>query len=354
MTSTRLDIPPLRLRGLLVDPPVVPAPMCGISDRAWRRLAREEGASFAFTQMASCEAVVHNDRKTWDLLDIEGEPGGEGPVGIQLFGCRPEALAEAAARLEAAGAALVDLNMGCPARKVVNSLGGSALLRHPELTREIFRAMRRAVKGPLTVKLRAGWDKYGEDAFAAARLAEEEGLDAITLHARTREQGFKGRADWSVIAALRERARLPVIGNGDIATADDAERMFRETGCDAVMIGRGLMGNPWLLGRIAARIRGAPEPPPPTLAGRIDRMIHHARLMAERRGEARGVTEFRKHAVAYLRGIPGSREVKTALMQTRSLAELEARLRQALERALDHMRFGEDPEAHPEEPETGD
>jgi tRNA-dihydrouridine synthase len=269
MTSTRLDIPPLRLRGLLVDPPVVPAPMCGISDRAWRRLAREEGASFAFTQMASCEAVVHNDRKTWDLLDIEGEPGGEGPVGIQLFGCRPEALAEAAARLEAAGAALVDLNMGCPARKVVNSTGGSALLRHPELTREIFRAMRRAVKGRSPSNSAPGWDKYGEGRLCrrAPRRRGRPGRDhAPRAHPRA---GIQGRADWSVIAALRERARLPVIGNGDIATADDAERMFRgnrlRRGDDRTRAdGQSLAAR-----RIAARIRGAPEPPPPTLAGAL-------------------------------------------------------------------------------------
>ncbi len=229
--------------------------MCGVSDRPWRILAREQGCALTFTQMASAEALIHGDRKTWEILDIEGEEA-EGPVAIQLFGHVPEILAEAARLLEEAGAAVVDVNMGCPARKVVASRGGSALMREPDLVREILRVLRKAVRGPLTIKIRGGWDRYGDEAFVVGRIAEEEGVDAITIHARTREQAFKGRADWSIIRALKERLRIPVIGNGDINEPDDALRMVEETGCDAVMIGRGILGNPWLLGGIVARLRG--------------------------------------------------------------------------------------------------
>ncbi len=327
-----IPAPNLQIGGLDAGAPVVPAPLCGISDRAWRILAREQGCTLTCTQMVSCEAVVYDDPKTWGLLDIEGE-AAEGLVAVQLLGHRPETLAEAARRLEAKGAALVDLNMGCPARKVVNSSGGSALLRQPEQVRAILRAMRAAIRIPLTVKIRAGWSESGREAFEIARIAEGEGVDAVILHARTREQAYKGRADWSLIAALREQLRVPVIGNGDVFCADDAERMRRETNCAAVMIGRGAMGNPWLLGACVARLRGEPDPPAPLLAERIAMMRRHARLMAARRGEGRGVIEFRKHAVAYLRGLRGSHVVKCALMKTHTLAELETCLDSALERA---------------------
>jgi nifR3 family TIM-barrel protein len=314
---------------LLTRSPILPAPMCGISDRAWRILAREQGCHLVFTQMVSSEALIHDHRKTWDLLDLKGE---EGPVAVQLFGCKPEDLAQTARMLEEAGADVVDFNMGCPARKIVKTQGGSSLLREPVRVREILRAMRRALQGPFTVKIRAGWNRLGDEAFTIARIAEDEGVDAITLHARTREQGFKGQADWSIIAALKQRVRIPVIGNGDVRTAADAQRMIRETGCDGVMIGRGIIGNFWLLGRAVACLRGEPEPPEPTLRERLALMRRHAGLMAGRRGTPRGLIEFRKHAVQYLRGIRGSHAVKLSLMQVRTLDELEQALANALER----------------------
>lgn len=317
-------------RSLLADAPVLPAPMCGISDRAWRILAREQGCQLVYTQMVSSEALLHDHRKTWDLLNLKDE---EGPVAVQLFGCKPDDLADTARMLEEAGADVVDFNMGCPARKIVKTQGGSSLLREPVRVREILRAMRRALQGPFTVKIRAGWNRLGDEAFTIARIAEEEGVDAITLHARTREQGFKGQADWSIIAALKQRSRIPVIGNGDVRTADDARRMIRETGCDAVMIGRGIIGNFWLLGQALARLRGKPEPPAPSLSERLAMMRRHAGLMAERRGIPRGLIEFRKHAVQYLRGIRGSHAVKLSLMQVRTLDELDQALATALERA---------------------
>ena len=289
--------------------------MCGISDRAWRILAREQGCSFVFTQMVSSEALLHEHQKSWRLLDLEGE---EGPVGVQLFGCKPQDLGVAARMLQDAGAALVDLNIGCPARKIVKVRGGSALLREPEVVREILHEMRAALSIPLTIKIRAGWEQYGPEAFLITEIAEGEGVDAITIHARTRAQGFKGQADWSIIAELKRRTRLPVIGNGDIRSGADGVRMMRETGCDGVMVGRGIIGNPWLIGDLCRSIRhtdlaagaetgteaggadqapGQPAAPAadqtapqtdglaaPSLPERIEMMRRHARLMARTPG----------------------------------------------------------------------
>lgn len=291
--------------------------MCGISDRPWRLLAREQGCQLVYTQMVSCEAMTRSGRdKSWRILDMAVE---EGPVCAQLFGCEPEALATSARDLERAGAAIVDLNMGCPVDKVVKANGGSALMRQPELVKRIFSAMRKALKVPFTVKFRAGWEKYGEEAFTIARLAQEEGLDAIAIHARTREQKFKGHADWTILGALKKELRIPVIGNGDVNSADAAEKIVREQGVDGIMVGRGAMGNPWVLGRMAARLRGEPDPPDPTIDERLDTVLRHAEMMCLRKGEERGLIEFRKHVVQYLRAFPYARDVKTKLLDAATM-----------------------------------
>ncbi|MEO8376548.1 MAG: tRNA-dihydrouridine synthase, partial [Candidatus Sumerlaeota bacterium] len=224
-------------------------------------------------------------------------------------------------RLQDAGAAIVDLNMGCPVNKVVKANGGSALMRQPDLVREIFQKMRAALTVPFTVKFRAGWEKYGEEAFSVAQLAQEEGLDAVAIHARTRQQGFKGHADWTIIRALKERIKLPVIGNGDVRSADDAVRMIRDFGADGIMIGRGCMGNPWLFGEIAARFRGEPDLPKPTPDERLDAVLRHAEMMAMRKGEGLGLREFRKHVVSYMKAFPFAREMKTKLMEALTIEE---------------------------------
>lgn len=322
-----LRVPPLRIRGLEFSPPVLPAPMCGISDRAWRMLSREHGCPLVFTQMVSSEAMIRGAQKCWRLLDIDSS---EDPLCAQVFGSDPEALAESARMIQDAGAAIVDLNMGCPVNKIVKSKGGSALMREPDLVRRIFAAMRKALTVPFTVKFRAGWEKYGEEAFAIARIAEEEGLDAICIHARTREQKFKGRADWSILKEVKARCSLPLIGNGDVDSADAAERMIRETGVDAVMVGRAAMGNPWVFAEIAARLSGQPAPPPPTVEERLDTVARHARIMVERRGEY-GLVEFRKHAVCYLRGFHAAKPLKKRLLDVKDLDEYLRELENAKE-----------------------
>lgn len=314
-------VAPLRIGPYSYWPPVLPAPMCGISDRPWRLFAREQGCPLVYTQMVSCEAMTRaGQEKSWQILDMSDEGG---PVCAQVFGGDPKALAETARMLQDAGATIVDLNMGCPVNKVVKANGGSALMTQPDLVRDIFRAMRAALTVPFTVKFRAGWETYGQEAFSIADLAQQEGLDAVAIHARTRQQGFKGSADWTIIRSLKERITIPVIGNGDVKSANDAVRMIRDFGADGVMIGRAGMGNPWLFGQIVARLRGEPDPPEPTVDDRLDMVLRHVRLMSERKGESLGLREFRKHLVCYMRSFPHARELKQRLMGALTLAEYE-------------------------------
>lgn len=312
-------VPPFLLGPYSFWPPVFPAPMCGISDRPWRILGREQGCPLVYTQMVSCEAMTRSGQdKSWQLLDMFCEPG---PVCAQVFGGDPDALAETARMIQDAGATIVDLNMGCPVNKIVKSNAGSALMTQPELVHEIFRKMRAVLTVPFTVKFRAGWEKFGEEAFVIAKIAEEEGLDAVAIHARTRQQGYKGHADWSIIRALKERIKLPVIGNGDVKSANDAVRMVRDFGADAVMIGRGCMGNPWVFGEIVARFKGEPDPPAPTVDDRLDMVLRHAEMMAMRKGENLGLREFRKHLVCYMKAFPHARELKMKLMGALTMQE---------------------------------
>ena len=313
-----------QLRGLGELASVVPAPMSGYGDRAWREVARRMGCQLLTVPIISAEGLARGEAKTRSLIDIEGEPR---PIAVQLFGSRPEALAEAARQVEAIGASAVDLNLGCPARRVVRHEGGAALLKHPDLVARLVGAMRRVVAVPLTVKMRAGWDERSPSAVEIARVVEAEGADAVTVHGRTGCQQFQGAADWQPIAEVKAAVRIPVIGNGDVRTGEDAWRMRRETGCDAVMIGRGALGNPWLWRDALAWLvaEGPPDDPlpPPTRQEKLEMLMEHVRLMVLYKGERRGVIEFRKHAAHYLRGVHGSKALRQKLMAFTEIAEIE-------------------------------
>jgi nifR3 family TIM-barrel protein len=320
-------------RRLLAETPVLAAPMCGISDFAYRSICREAGARLTYTQMVSSEAIWRGDRKSVDILDLQPQ-ANEAPIAMQLFGGQAEAMAHAAGVLQDLGAAAVDINMGCPAKKITCAHAGSALLRDLPRVRAIFQEMRRVVRVPLTVKMRWDWDDGQEGQGAAvevARMAEAEGLDGVCLHARTREQGYSGAANWELIALLREAAPgLALIGNGDVRSPADALAMMRQSGCDAVMIGRAAIGDPWLLGAALRAVRegrgatGETESDGlPAWPERRRMMIRHAGLMVESRGDP-GLVLFRKHAAAYLRGLPGAKHLRTHLMKVQSLEELEA------------------------------
>ncbi len=233
----------LAIRNVLIRPAAVLAPMAGVTDTVFRRVIRSlGGCGLIMTEFTSAEGIIRNASRTLHYLYYEDD---EHPISAQLFGANPLAMAAAAAQVEDLGFDLVDINLGCPAKKVVKC-GGSGLLRDLGLLGEILRAVRRAVRIPLTIKIRAGWDEQSIVAADVARMAEQVGVEAIAVHPRTRIQGLNGRADWSIIRAVKQAVRIPVIGNGDVNSPEDAERMFRETGCDAVMIGRAAATNPWV------------------------------------------------------------------------------------------------------------
>jgi len=307
---------------------VLNAPMCGISDFPFRALCRAMGAALTFAEMVSAEGVVRGDRGRLARLDLEP---GEPRVAMQLFGREPKALAEAARRLQDRAVAVIDFNMGCPVRKVVASRAGSALLCDLPRVARIFKAMRAAITIPFTVKMRwdgedgegrPGWQRGG--ALEAARIAQDEGLDAICLHPRTRAQGYSGQACWEQIARLKASVSIPVIGNGDIREPADALAMTARTGCDAVMIGRALIGDPWLMrATIEAFERGSAVPGrlTPGWEERSRMILRHGAMMFERRG-LKAFAMFRKHAAAYLRGLSGVRTMRDRLMHVQSLEQM--------------------------------
>jgi len=301
----------LRIGPLTLEAPLLTAPMAGFSDKSFRILAHRAGAALTYTEMISAQGVVHKNRKTMDMLNLEGE---EGPVAVQLFGRDPEVLAEAARLAVAQGAQVVDFNMGCPAPKVVKNGEGAALMRDLPRAQAIISAMVEAARPvPVTVKMRKGWGEKEMKAVEAAQRAEEAGAAAVVVHGRTGEQGFSGRADWECIRQVKEAVYIPVIGNGDIKTPEDAVTMMELTGCDGVMVGRSCLGNPWLLTAIRTRLENRPLPLPPSPLQRIDMALEHLELALAHKGE-RGVREMRKVLLCYLKGLPRSAEVKRRLL----------------------------------------
>ena len=273
------------------------APLSGISDYPFRQLAREYGCGLAFTEMVSADGLL---RKGKSFLRI-GE--GEHPVSVQLFGSKPETLSEAARIAESMGADAIDINMGCPAKQVVGPGAGADLMRFPGKVREILSVVRKVLKSPLTVKIRSGWDGEHINAVEISKIAEDCGVDAISIHPRTKVQGYGGRADWDLVGEVRKAVHIPVIGNGDITTPRLAEKMLKETGCSGVMIGRGALGNPWIFGgsdSIWETGQGAPD-----LDERLRVIRHHFALVQAYYGEKWAVRKFQKHVYWYTKGLRG-------------------------------------------------
>lgn len=297
---------------------VILAPMAGITDLPYRRLMKRFGAGLVFTEMVSANGLIRAGQRTRELLRSHPQ---EHPLGIQLFGDDPAVLATAAGLVREDGA-LLDINMGCPVNKVIRSGAGSALLRDPARIARIIAAVRRAWDKPLTVKIRSGWDDAGINFREIGRIAQAEGADAITLHPRTRSQGFTGRADWDQVRRLKADLSIPVIGSGDIFAAADALEMLAQTGCDAVMIGRGGYGNPWLLRDIGARLQGRPAPPPPTPEERRAVAELHLDLFLESFSPHKALLDMRKHLCWYSRGVAGAAGFRTQVNQLTSLSQM--------------------------------
>lgn len=299
-------------------------PMAGYTDFAMRTVCREMGAEGLVTEMVSAKAVVFGDRKTIPLARVSAE---ECPCAVQLFGHEPEVLAEAA-RIVAAGVGggvaptMIDLNMGCPVHKIVSGGDGSALMRDPALAERIVRAVRDAVKIPVTVKIRLGWDDAHRNAPEVARAAESGGADAVFVHGRTRTQFYAGTADYRGIGEVVRAVSLPVIGNGDVRDAEGGARLLRESGCAGIMVGRGAVGNPFLFRTLAALLSGQPLPPPPTAAEKYAVAKRQLTLAAKGKGESVAVLEARKHLGEYLRGIRGGSAARAEIFRAESAREM--------------------------------
>ena len=317
----------VKIKDLTLDLPVALAPMAGVTDLPFRMLCKEQGCGLLCTEMVRAKAIYYNNRNTWQLMDIDS---GEHPVAVQLFGSDPQIMADMAARVaEESDCDIIDVNMGCPVPKVVNNGEGSALMRRPKLVGEILSAMVKAVNKPVTVKIRKGFTEESANAAEIARIAEASGAAAIAVHGRTREQYYSGRADWGVIRQVKEAVSIPVFGNGDIFTAEDAVRMLEETGCDGVMAGRGARGNPWLFREIKALLTEGEVLPRPDRQEVYETMLRHGRMLTELKGEYIGVREMRKHVAWYTAGFPGSAVLRGRVNEAQTFDELKNLLEEA-------------------------
>lgn len=313
--------------------PFILAPLAGITDSSFRRLCKEQGASLVYTEMISAKGLYYNDKATERLLVHEKE---ELPIGVQLFGSDPSIMAFAVEKLADRDFCLVDVNMGCPVPKVAKNGEGSALMKNPKLASSIVQAMVKAEeeaarrKGrnpkPITVKCRIGWDSTTINLLEFALAMQEAGAAAIAVHGRTREQYYSGKADWTKIAEVKDQLSIPVIGSGDVFTAEDASRMREETGCDFVMIARGALGNPWIFRDALALYEGRPVSPPPTLVEKADLLARQLSMLVAEKGEGPAVREMRKHVGWTLKGVPHSAEIRRRVNRITSESDLKTLL----------------------------
>jgi tRNA-dihydrouridine synthase B len=311
----------LKIGDVVLDSPVVLAPMAGVTDLAFRRLCREQGCGLVVTEMVSAKAIYYKNRNTKQLMEVDPL---ERPISLQLFGSEPELMADIAAQVSEGPYDIIDVNMGCPVPKVVNNREGSALMRDPKLAGEILRAMVKAVKKPVTVKFRKGFTAEEVNAVEIARRAEDAGAAAVAVHGRTRSQFYSGRADWEIIRQVKEAVNIPVIGNGDIFCAEDAKNMLEQTGCDGIMVGRGARGNPWIFREIREYLETGEIAAPPLLEERVQMILRHARMLSGLKGETIAMREMRKHVAWYTAGLPHSSALRGRVNQVETLAQLEA------------------------------
>ncbi len=309
----------LKIGNVELDSPVALAPMAGVTDLPFRILCREQGCGLMCTEMVSAKALLYKNRNTKPLLETKPE---ERPVAVQLFGSDPEIMSEMALMLEEGPYDIIDVNMGCPVPKIVNNGEGSALMKNPKLAGEILSAMTRKLKKPVTVKFRKGFNDESVNAVEFAKMAEQSGAAAVAVHGRTREQFYSGKADWDIIHQVKEAVRIPVIGNGDIFTPQDAGRMMEETGCDGVMVARGAKGNPWIFSRIDHYLKTG-EVLPKQGPEEVKQMIlRHAELLVAFKGEYTAMREMRKHVSWYTAGYPHSAALRNEINLVETMEEL--------------------------------
>lgn len=317
----------MKINGLKLENNIFLAPMAGITDMPFRILCKEQGCGLVYTEMVSAKGMHYNDEKSFKLTEISEY---EKPACVQIFGSDPGLMAGIAGRLDSSDAAAIDINMGCPTPKITKNGEGSALMLKPDLAGAIIKAVSGATSKPVTVKIRKGWDDEHINAVEIAELAERNGAAAVAVHGRTRMQFYSGRADWDIIREVKQAVSIPVIGNGDVFKPEDAVRMFDHTGCDAVMVGRGAQGNPWIFKRILQYIKTGKILPEPSLDEKIDMIIRHMQMLVELKGENTGVCEMRKHIAWYLKGIRNSSHIKNLVFKMNSKDEIIRLLKDSL------------------------
>ncbi|MCI9015321.1 MAG: tRNA dihydrouridine synthase DusB [Lachnospiraceae bacterium] len=315
----------LKIGSVTLDNNILLAPMAGVTDLPFRLLCREQEAGLVCMEMVSAKAILYKNKNTESLLTIHPQ---EGPVSLQLFGSDPKILSEMARQIEERPFSILDINMGCPVPKVVGNGEGSALMRQPKLVEEIVTAVVKAVKKPVTVKIRKGFNDTCVNAVEIARIAEQCGAAAVMIHGRTREQYYTGEADWEIIAKVKDKLSIPVIGNGDIKDGASAEAILRQTGCDGIMVGRAARGNPWIFRQIAAYLQDGTVLPAPEKEEIRATILRHAKMQLEYKGEYTGIREMRKHVSWYTAGMPDSARLRRTVNMVESFAALEELVRE--------------------------
>lgn len=313
-------IKPLTIGSVTLPNNLILAPMAGVTDLPFRLLCKEQGAGLLCMEMVSAKAILYKNKNTEELLAIDKR---ERPVSLQLFGSDPDIISRIAHQIEEKPFDILDLNMGCPVPKIVNNGEGSALMKNPKLAGEIIEKTVKAIKKPVTVKIRKGFDEGHINAVEMAKIAEASGAAAVAVHGRTREQYYSGKADWDIIRKVKEAVSIPVIGNGDLLTAEDVIAMYQQTGCDGFMIGRGAQGNPWIFRQVLHYFETGEHLPKPAFEEVTQMMLRHARMMLEFKGEYTGIREIRKHGAWYTAGYPNSAKLRVMINEVQTYEELE-------------------------------
>lgn len=321
----------MKIGNLNLDNRVFLSPMAGVTDLPFRLICKEQDCGMLYTEMVNAKALCYDDQNTKKMLKIEEE---EHPVAIQIFGSDPEYMGGAAKILNSYPNEILDINMGCPAPKVVKNGDGSALLKNPELAAKVLKAVVGNSEKPVTLKIRKGWDDTCINAVEIAKIAEDCGISAIAIHCRTREQYYSGKADWDIIRQVKENVSIPVIGNGDVFEVEDAINMLNQTNCDAIMIGRGAQGNPWIFKRINHYMQTGEILPEPTLEEKINTAKKHLKLAVEEHGEYVAVREMRKHIAWYLKGLRNSARVRDEINKIESYEEVVNKLESYMQDCL--------------------
>ena len=318
MRSNKLK--PLVIGDITIEHPLALAPMAGVTDLPYRLLCKEQGAGMMCTEMVSAKGLYYGNRKSEPLMATDPK---EIPVAIQIFGSDPEIMGQMAAKVNDGRFQMIDINMGCPVPKVVNNGEGSALLKNPKLIREIVTKVSGAIRKPLTVKVRIGFEGYPVDVVEIAKIIEDSGAAAIAVHGRTREQYYSGHADWDAIRRVKEAVQIPVIGNGDVDSPQKAVQLLEETGCDGIMIGRAAQGNPWIFREINHWMKTGEFLPRPGRSQIVEMILRHARLQIEYKGEYTGIREMRKHVAWYTQGLPHSARLRREVNRVEAYSQLE-------------------------------